>query len=377
MNIKFNALKINRLFVIVAASALLFAANRASAQSDFAPAISTLRLEVRADFDYLTLGPNSDSADRYGFRGRYFNLHMGGSLGEKFDYYFRQRIIANPGTSNLFDHTDFLYLNYKPNKNWMFRMGKDALATGGFEYDAAPIDVYNSAIYWDLFYCFQLAASVAYRSDDGNHMLMAQIANSPYVHYGANGSNNMGGEWMSGLLAYSLYWSGSMGHFKALYSANLFERSRGSFLGYIDLGNRLAYDKWDIYVDLLHHSLALDDWGKNYGVVSRLNLHVSPSLNVFLKGSYEQNRSDYDYITLGSGSLDCLALPHHSTCLYAAGVEYRPASCPSVRLHGYLGGRRETDYNPATPVTSDTFEANVGVSWNVDVRKILDKNLKK
>lgn len=364
---------------------MLFTATGASAQVNFAPIFTTLRLEARADFDCKSPLNNDTLNSQYGFRGRYFNLHIGGNLGDKFSYYFRQRIIANAGTVSLFDNTDFLYLNYIPNRNWTFRLGKDALAVGGFEYDASPIDVLFSTHYWDYFYCFQLGASVAYKSNDGNQMLLAQVANSPYVHYEGSG-------WQSGLLSYNLFWSGTFNHFRTLYSVNMFERSDGAYMNYIALGHKLVYDNWDVYVDLIHHSLAADDWGKNFALVSCFNYLVTPSLNIFAKGAYEQNLSE-QYLPDSLGripSLDCLAEPGHKYLLYGVGFEYRPASCKAVRLHGFVTHRqtvapnyvKEANVTPTNYVRQgdareSNLEFNLGVSWNMDVHKMLNDRLNK
>ncbi len=356
---------------------------RTAAQVDFSPIFTTLRLEARADFDYLTVMDSTHTPDAYGFRGRYFNLHIGGNLGDKFSYYFRQRIVATPGTVNLFDNTDFLYMNYMPNKNWMFRLGKDALAVGGFEYDAPPIDVLFSTHYWDNFYCFQMSASGAFRSSDGNHMLLAQVGNSPYVYYGSFGAGNAGGEWRSGLLSYNLFWSGTFGHFKMLYSANLFEREPDVYMNYIAMGHKLTYDKWDIYLDFIHHALSTDDWGSNYAVVSCMNFLATPALNIFVKGAYEQNRSDYATLNIRGTVTDCLVAPQHAYLLYGAGFEYRPKSCQAVRIHGFMAGREISAYADAngnrldSPSVENTLEFNLGITWNMDVHKMLSERLYK
>lgn len=359
-------MKTNKLLSIAAAIVLIFSAVKATAQVDFNPVINTLRMEARADYEYNHC-ENLLRSDAYGIHGRYFNLHMGGNIGDKFSYYFRQRIQANPGSVNLFDNTDFLYLNYTPNKNWMIRLGKDALAVGGFEYDAAPIDVLFSTHYWDNFYCFQLAASAAYKTNDGKHMLLAQIGNSPYVYTG-------GEAWNSGLASYNLFWSGNFGHFKTLYSVNFFQRSHDDymFMNYIALGNKLVYDKWDIYVDLMHHAFATDDWGANFGIVSCANFQITPEWNLFLKGSYEQNHSDYAYITPHTGaSFDCLVPAHSSYCLYGGGFEYRPEFCKAVRLHGYVAYRQDTE--GLSDHTLNTLQCNLGVTWNMDFLKLINK----
>lgn len=365
-------MKINKLFCFAALATLLVFGSKATAQDGSKHVLNTLRLEARADLqmtDYL----NTTSRTDYGFVGKYFNIHAGGQIGEKFSYYFRHRIIANGGTSNLFENTDFLHLTYKMNDNWSFRAGKDALAVGGFEYDAAPIDVFYNGIYWDNFYCFQFMSRAIYKTNDGNHSFMAEIGGSPYLNWLGMGDN----AWKEGLMSYNLFWSGNFDHFKTLYSVNFFEYSRGNFMNYIALGNKLEYDNWGIYLDLMHHSFASDDWGRNFGIVSRFDYTLSDSWKFFLKGSYEANRSNYAFNM--PGTWDCLVLEHHAYCLMGGGFEFRPSSSKAVRVHGLVAYREETDYTPVAPnltvenpnpIMSSSLIVNVGLSWNMDFTKL-------
>ena len=376
-------LKHNCLLKLLPLLALSLLPLSASAQVDYSPIFTTLRLEARADFDYMASESSlvDTTYHHYGFNGRYFNLLIGGNLGTKFSYFFRQRIVAKSGTASLFDNTDFLYLNFIPNEQWTVRLGKDAIAVGGFEYDAPPIDVLFSTTYWDNFYCFQLGASGVYKTKDGRNMIVAQVANSPYVYYGSGVGTGLGKEWKSGLMSYNILWSGTYGHFKTLYSVNLFERQRGTFMGYIALGHKLTYDRWDIYLDLLHHSMALDDWGKNFGIVSCVNFLVTKDLNLFAKAAYEQNRSEADilsYNTTGN-NLDCLVAAGHSYTLYGLGFEWRPSFYKDVRLHGFVACRRDSEsaLTSATgrPEASSCINANIGITWNMNIHKILKERV--
>lgn len=346
----------------------------ATAQNAFLNHFTKLKLEARADAQYFS--HTNDAPDEFGFQGRYFNILVGGNITPEMSYYFRQRIVANGGSVNLFDNTDFLYLNYAPSKNLFVRLGKDALAVGGYEYDAPPIDVLFSTQYWDNYYCFQLGASAGYKTDDGNHLFMAQIANSPYVYTGAPAAPGISTPALSGLFGYSLYWAGSLGeHVKTLWSFNAFERERGTFMGYLALGQQFTFGDFDIYVDFMHHNLGLDDWGKNFGLVSRANWHIGSEWTVFAKGSYEQNRSEQDILNYnhGQSSYDCLVQAGHTYCRYGGGVEYRPAFCPSVRLHAYVvyvdeaGDDRVADNGMVfVPKWEHGFvNANLGVTWNL------------
>ncbi len=340
--------------------------------------ITKLLIDVRADFQFQQPMTNTVSdgwqngENSYGFVGKYFNLQMGGNIAKNFSYYFRQRIKANPGSITFFDNTDFLYLNYAINKNWSIRVGKDALAVGGFEYDASPVDVYIPGYYWDNFYCFQIAGSVAYHTNDGKNTLMLQVANSPYVFYGS--------AFKSSLLSYNLYWSGNFGHFKTLYSFNMFERDKGKFMNYIALGNMLQFDRVNFYVDLMHHTCNPKQLFKNFAVISRLDVKVADQAILFAKGGYEQNL-DQDEIAHynAEGELwDCLALPGQQYAFYGLGFEFRPKKCPDLRLHGFVANYSIcNDYVPTLQPVDVKAEyniiANVGATWRIDFVKYFRK----
>ena len=360
---------------------------RKEVNPNFKHKFTTFHLETRADFEYdydLTqwgytnpLGVNtSGSAEQhnYGFRGDYFNFLLGGDIGDHFSYFLRQRIIPIKGYTELFDNTDYLYIEYKINKQWSVRAGKQSLFVGGFEYDAPPIDVYYFTHYWGAFPCFQLGASAAYTDKSGKNKIVFNVANSPYVKYRDN-------KWNSGLLSYNLYWSGQYGPFHALYSINFFEYERGKFLNLIALGNKLSFNKWSIYVDWVNRAAGFQNFFKDFSVVSRLDWHVSPSVNLFAKGGYEQNYSGY-YYTIGNDSyvdVDMLMPNAEAKCFYGLGVEYRPRIYPDLRVHAYV---LNTTSTPPLGYTGDygwldrTITANVGVTWRLDFMKFLPERLK-
>lgn len=339
--------------------------------------VNKLLLEVRADLTFNQpfvlselegLQSTNIGESTYGFVGRYFNLHMGGNLTKDLSYYFRQRIVANPGSNSFFDNTDFLYLNYRFHKNWSLRVGKEALAVGGFEYDAPPIDVLFWSYYWDNFYCFQLAAGVTFHSNDEKNTLTLQVGNSPYLHYGSPFKNS--------LLSYNLLWSGNFGHFKTLYSFNMFERKRGVFMNYIALGNKLDYDHFSVYLDLLHHACSTRQLFKDFGVVARADFKFNPLANLFVKAGYEQNLDEEEIANFNStGEIwDCLALPGQQYIYYGIGFEWHPKKYSDIRLHGFVTDIATiNDYAPALQDPDIQAEhnlyANIGVTWKIDIAK--------
>ena len=345
-----------------------------SAQTLFGEAFNKFKLEVRADGECTT----TDTTPSLGFHGKYFNIMLGGKLGGHFSYYFKQRIIADPGTVTFFDNTDFLYLDYMPTSNWRIRFGKDAMALGGFEYDASPIDVYFPTNMWRNIYCFQLGASGAYITDDGNHTFVAQVTNSPYINYGDLSYD-------AGLASYNLYWAGNMGHFHTLWSTSMVEYKWGNFLNMTMIGSQLTFDKWDIYLDIMHHALSWSDWGKNIGFVSCANYYFTPQFNIFVKGMYEQNKSD---VTLGSSvSLDHQLAAGHTSARYGLGFEFFPTKEKDVRLHIYACRMTDsydrtktitsTEATTPTTVTEHVTDAcwnfNIGATWTIDYHRIFKK----
>lgn len=340
--------------------------------------ITRLMLEVRADFQFqkpiqsmYSQGTISEE-ETYGFEGKYFNLLMGGEITKNFSYYFRQRIKANAGSISFFDNTDFLYLNYRINKNWSLRIGKDALMIGGFEYDAPPIDVYLPGYYWDNIYCFQIGGSVTFHSNNEKNSITLQVANSPYVYYGSL--------FKSSLLSYNLLWNGNFGPFKTLYSFSMFERDKGKFMNYIALGNMLTFDRVSIYVDLMHHANKMSQLFKNYAVIGRLDVNVAKQASLFLKGGYEQNLDQLEINHyLENGELwDCLALPGQQNLFYGIGFEVYPKKCSDLRLHGFVANYSlRNDFVPSLKPENVKAQhriiANVGATWKIDFVKYFRK----
>ena len=350
-------------------TASVFCGKTLQAQEKDKPFFTELKVEARADAFYKS------DIDKIGGEGKYLNIHWGGNLTEKFSYYFRQRLIAHPGNVKFFDNTDFLYINYQANKNWGIRAGKDALAIGGYEYDARPINVMYTSYYWTQYNCFQLAATVTYTTNDGNHRLMAQVGKSPFSY-----TNSPYGE--DGLFSYNLMWVGSMNHFHTLWSINMFQRAEKDYMFHWALGNQLVYDKWDIYVDFINRSLDTEEMGNiftDYSLVGRASMKIGKSWSLFLKGGCEQNLSKYEisHSAYENGGLlmDNLALPDTRRFFYGGGVEFRPISCPAFRIHAYVAEFNQT--RVSTGDETNYLNANIGLTWEMNVLNEINKHKNK
>lgn len=360
---------------------ILFVSPSGRAQNDSLPVLDVLQLEARADVEVNIPITDTSEKNLFGFKGRYFNFKVAGNLGKHFSYYFRQRMVANPGSVVFFDNTDFLYLDYKPNVNWRIRLGKDALAVGGYEYDATPIDVLFSTYYWDNFYCFQIAASVAYISKDKRNTIVAQVGNSPYVHTNSNLQNS--------LLSYNLQWCGRFGPFHTSYSFNMFERERGKFMNYIALGNELVFNKWDFYLDFIHHATSTKALMKNFAVVACANAFINDYFSMFAKVGYEQNLDRFEAMYYVNPEhegqyWDCLSFPGMQSVRAGIGFEFKPKSTPDIRIHVIAADYCSRYLADAIASGASSFgdvpmqhrlAINGGVTWHIDFLQFRNKKL--
>lgn len=342
-----------------------FMGGKLMAQGDDTPFLTEFKLETRADVVSNLVPGGTTSDNNTALTGRYFNLHMGGNLTDRFSYYVRQRFIASDGSVKFFDNTDFLWLNFKMSDNWSFRGGKDALFVGGFEYDARPIDVMYSAYYWDNYYCFQLAASATWTSNDGRQKIMAQFGTSPYSFTGSPYGEH-------DLFSYNLMWMGRLGeHVNTLWSVNAFDNGNdihgSGFLGNIALGTQVVFDKWDAYLDLICRSQEFMFSETDYSVVSRINWNANDDLKVFFKGGYEYNDDDNpcfpDFL-----KYDIMSVPNSTNCFYGVGVEYRPAICKDVRAHLFVADYNREYHNDITP-DETSLMVNLGLTWDINILK--------
>ena len=100
-----------------------------------------------------------------GAKGDYLNLKLNGTIGSNFSYSWRQRFNKKINDSHFFDATDWVYLTYQTDAHWSLSAGKQVVLIGGYEYDAAPIDIFMASEYWNNIPCYQFGASVL-KSED-------------------------------------------------------------------------------------------------------------------------------------------------------------------------------------------------------------------
>ncbi len=348
--------------------ALMASSATLSAQTGEEGLLHTLQLETRADYDYKTFSPAGE--DRGGFSGKFLNLIIKGDITDKFSYSYRQRILPHKGNKTFFDGTDWLYLNYKINRNFSLTAGKQVFSIGGFEYDLAPIDVYYWSDFWNNIRCYQLGFSAAYTDNSGRNTLSLQVANSNYTD-----------ETLSNLYAYNLIWYGNYEHWKSIWSVNLVERSRGSYISYIALGNKFVFDGFSFYVDFMNRAtkhqknFLFDD----FTLIGRADWRINKQWNVFAKGGYDTNKAQLGGLSAPAAH-DVFVLPGTEYSYGGAGVEFYPLKdSEKIRLHAFCAYKnmQKTDDIARTTSREEELHAALGLTWRIDVLGGMKKFLKR
>ncbi len=314
-----------------------------------------LRMSTRLDYQQEYVDGDKVN-DNSGFKGKYLNVLLDGTIADGFSYSFKHRLNKMHSSSSFFDATDWVTLTYTY-KNWSFSGGKQVVAVGGFEYDAAPIDIYFASEYWNNIACYQIGGSVAYTTDDSKHRFLFQLCESPFRKNEANINNKE-------MFAYNLMWYGNIaGKYDTMWSVNMMEYLPGKFINYITLGNQFRDGGLTINLDFMNRAVrAKDILFKDFSIMCKVNYAVSPKLNVFGKVTYDYNDTD----TPG----DWCVTPGTDIERLGGGVEFFPLkNSKDVRLHlnyCYSHGSNGS----ATGVLQDRQHiVDFGLTWRINIFK--------
>ena len=202
---------------------------------------------------YLTPGKSGDGSSGLTLGNTSIYTLFEGALSEHFAFTLSNHwfAITDLGFGNTADlYTNTLYSNANnwldiakidlSFGNWTFTVGKDCIASGGFEYDEWDVDVDYLLVpdgkpllasnLWYNLPSYQWGASVGYSI--GEHTdLMVQMLTSPF------------GErpFASGLFSYTGRLSGRYGPFSNFWSASAIKRADGNYEILISLANRLEF----------------------------------------------------------------------------------------------------------------------------------------
>ena len=278
--------------------------------------------------------------------GEHFNVHVLGNISPTIDYRIRHSLSKKGyDENNMFNGTDIMYINWRPNDHWSFLAGKYAVMIGGYEYDATPIDVYYYSKFCNNIYQgFTFGGSATYHFSKTQSLGM-QICNSPL---------SLG---KPTVFAYNLAWYGEiLPLWKTIWSVNLVENIRHRFNNYISLGNHFERGDTMLDIDIMNRS----GFGQKQYLFSDMTL-ISKFIwsvgnwNICAKAGYEWNDSanvDADGI-----AYDTVIAPGTEYFYAGCGLEWFPLGRDNVRLHAVY--YRDTDRD------RNNFE--LGLTWHVNV----------
>lgn len=335
-------------------SLLLLAAGAFPAFSQDADEILKLHIDARLDYqrDWQDWNVNKSNT---GFEGKFLNIRLDGSIVPGLTYSWRQRLNKNHDDKTFFDATDWIYLNYDY-KKWSFAGGKQVVCIGGWEYDRAPIDMYQYSVFTANINCYEIGASVSYGLTPSDKLTF-QVSESPFF---TKEDRDM--------YAYSLMWQGRHGIFRSLWSANMIEYASGRYISYIALGNKFEAGKFGLELDLMNRASSGQTYlFKDCSAIGELTFAPDQRWKIHGKMSYDVNRS-------GKAS-DLCVLPGTELKMAGGGVEFFPlrSKKSSLRLHAdfyYAWGKNA---NTADVMQNKSAIFAFGVKWDMDLLSLRRK----
>ncbi len=316
-----------------------------------------LNIGIETRFDYMQeYRHGAKINDASGFKGKYLNIRMDGTIGAGFSYSYRQRLNKPNSDISFFEATDWMHLTYT-HSNWSISAGKQVVGIGGYEYDTAPIDILIYSEYWGNIPCFKIGVSGTYTTEAGNDSFMVQFCESPFRRNAANINN---GE----MFAYNAVWYGSHDFYDSIWSVNMMEYLPGKYINYIALGNRFTFGDFRFDIDIMNRAASAKNFfGKDMSFMSKFNWSPLENLNVFAIATHDFNNSD----EIG----DWCVLPGTSVTRVGGGVEYFPLkNSKDLRLHlaySYTDGTNSAVGGALHP-KQNIIDA--GITWKMNLLNI-------
>ena len=292
-----------------------------------------------------------------GFKGKYLNVIISGTIAKQFSYSYRQRLNKAHSDQSFFDATDWLYLTYRPDEHWGLSVGKQVVGIGGYEYDRAPIDLYFCSEYWNNIPCYQMGISADYTFNRKKDKVMFQLCQSPFR---ADADD---------MYSYNLMWYGSHGWFNTIYSVNMIEYQPDKYINYIALGHHLDFGKTALELDFMNRAANHQTYFfKNCSVMGELSYRPSESFNLFGKVTYDVNRTQV--------KADYCVHPGTELTHVGGGVEFYPLkNNKNLRLHAFYSYAFGHNGNTEGAIPPEQNILNIGIKWKVDFLSLKNKKI--
>ncbi|MDY6205760.1 MAG: porin [Prevotella sp.] len=314
-----------------------------------------LTYEVRGSYQ-RTYVDGKAQKNESGFKGDVMNIIIRGKLSPKFSYNYRQRLSGINKDKSFFDATDWVYLDYKATENIILSAGKHIVYVGGWDFEPAPIDVFQLSEFCYNFPCYEWGGTVSYVTNSANDKVTMQVCESPFRKAYTNTSGKD-----ADMYAYNLIWFGKHGFFEPLWSVNMMEYAPGKFINYISLGSKFHINN-RIQLDFDYMNRAVSGQTflfRDCSVMCKLAYQPITELNLFTKFSYDVNKS-------GSNANICVTDGTEITSI-GAGVEYYPLKKKNVRVHSTYNYSFGTNTNPNGVLKDKHSTFDVGLTWRAKI----------
>ncbi len=325
-----------------------------------------------------------DRLEQAAFKMKEFRIDARGKITPWLSYRWRQRLNRENTPAELDNlplSIDYAMIDLKFSDRFSFKIGKQAAAYGGFEYDLDPHEIYQYSDMIDYMYFDFMTGVTGIYQFNANQQIQVQIVNSR-----CSSLEELYGVLPEGIekskfpLAYTLNWNGCFfdNKWATRWSFSLLNQARNTRSLYYVLGNQLNLGKLNIYIDFTLSDEELDsreiisditrtetnpscaEYTRYQSYVTKLNYRFRPRWNLFVKGMYEtasvykqnRNREKGKYRTSYG---------------YFGGVEFYPAK-ENLRFYLAYIGRSYKYTNRAKQFgTKDysTTQLSLGLIYNL------------
>ncbi len=281
------------------------------------------------------------------FTVRQLRIEAKGKINDWLSYRWRQRLNRGNNGNGMIDNLptsiDYLGLGIKLDDKFSIFTGKQAVAYGGFEYDANPIEIYRYSEMIENMSNFMTGVTFTYDVNP-NQQWQFQVLDSRNGSVEETYGSNLEDSRLP--LIYTLNWNANMfdNRWQTRWSASVMDEVKGEYMYYVALGNQFNFSRnVNMYIDFMGSLENVDRKcimtgivGKNDGhnafdalygsVVAKVNYRFQPKWNFFVKGMFETASLYKENDELAKGN-------YRTSIGYITGVEYYPMD---TNLHFYL-----------------------------------------
>lgn len=323
-----------------------------------------LNIMLDTRIDYQATFKDSETEES-SFRGNTVKLWFVGEIVPGFRYRIRHRINTpqNPlYRDNYSSATDQAYFEIDAGKRWTFRIGKQAVQFGTFEFDYNAADLYLYTMAYNDLDAYKTGVNVAYNA--GGQTLNFQVVNSDAPQFSTEKYKNKS-------LAGVFLWEGSLFNnaLKTRYGYGAFQHDASKYYNWITIGNQINIQKFTAELDWY-----MGDRDMNYGDVVQNDLglrHVrdnSVSVNFkydlgkvkpLIKGVWNKRRDQLNSSSYINGGVQ-------------AAVEYYPFTDPTLKdlrfhvMYAYNRTNFNGIYNDLDGINGNQIIA--GLRWFLKIK---------